>query len=344
MTVFLTKKQKKLMRERKRKKKLAESGNLENKDASVAQAPSPSTEQTRPNKRPRPSHETLAASISTFKPPAPVNNIVTIPKDLSTQEAKKFRKDARRKARAEGRDDSKLEFAVEGSHQSENPSSKKRKKDFPRINELVKEEKAKAEKEKILSSRAEAEAQLSEEIKGRYVAIDCEMVGIGSEGRKSVLARVSITNWKGEVLMDSFVKVPTRVTDFRTHVSGVTSKLIKGSDALDPADCREQVAAIIKGKIVVGHALKNDFDALMLHHPKDLIRDTSKYRPFQRFGGNKWRPRKLRDLVKEHVGLIIQQQGESHDSVDDARATMELFKSVRDSWERELEVKAKKGK
>ena len=43
----------------------------------------------------------------------------------------------------------------------------------------------------------------------------------------------------------------------------------------------------------------------------------------------------------EHLGRRIQVQGESHDSVDDARASMELFKLVKGKWEKELDEKKK---
>ena len=107
--------------------------------------------------------------------------------------------------------------------------------------------------------------------------------------------------------------------------------------------CRKHVAGLLKNKILVGHSLKNDLDALLLDHPKADIRDTAQHRPFQRASGRnggKWRPRKLRDLVKEHLGRDIQVEGESHDSTEDAEATMELFKLVRSSWERQLDKKA----
>ena len=113
---------------------------------------------------------------------------------------------------------------------------------------------------------------------------------------------------------------------------------------MEVAECREKVAKILKGKVLVGHALKNDFSALMLSHPKEDIRDTAKYRRFQRFGGNKWRPRKLRDLVKENLDMTIQEEGQSHDSVDDANAAMGLFKLARGEWESELHEKQKKGR
>lgn len=61
------------------------------------------------------------------------------------------------------------------------------------------------------------------------MAIDCEMVGVGPDGTESALARVSIVNYHGAVLMDKFVKPQEKVTDFRTEVSGVTpAHLVNG--------------------------------------------------------------------------------------------------------------------
>jgi RNA exonuclease 4 len=42
------------------------------------------------------------------------------------------------------------------------------------------------------------------------------------------------------------------------------------------------VADLIKDKVLVGHALQNDLDVLMLSHPRTMIRDTAKYRPYMR--------------------------------------------------------------
>lgn len=47
-----------------------------------------------------------------------------------------------------------------------------------------------------------------------------------------------------------------RVTDFRTFVSGVKAKHLKG--ALSLRQCQKEVAAILKNKFLVGHALSND--------------------------------------------------------------------------------------
>jgi RNA exonuclease 4 len=283
----------------------------------------------------------------TTAPSASSHRVITVPAGLSSKEAKKFRKEARRKARRDEISNDLITFRVEGEETTadEEPAQKKKQSNkrhhhFPRINELVEQDRQRQKQKE----RTEAEDSLSEEYKNRYVAVDCEMVGTGSEGRRSVLARVSCTDWYGNTLLDTYVKVPIHVTDFRTHVSGVQPKHLKNESAMDETECREKVASLLKNKIWVGHAVKNDLDALLLQHPVHMIRDTAKYRPFQRLAGNKWRPRKLRDLVNEHLQLSIQRAGESHDSVQDARATMELFKTVRTEWEKELELRQSKKK
>ena len=59
------------------------------------------------------------------------------------------------------------------------------------------------------------------ELRKFSVAIDCEMVGLGYLGSESALARVSIVNYHGHILLDSFVAPRERVSDCRTWVSGV---------------------------------------------------------------------------------------------------------------------------
>ncbi|KAI2491640.1 EXOIII-like protein [Fragilaria crotonensis] len=174
---------------------------------------------------------------------------------------------------------------------SDEPVKKKPKKSFPSINALLQQNKLDQSKQQQEAAVLQAQSALPSSYTSRYVAIDCEMVGIGTDGKQSALARVSMVDWHGEVLLDTFVQVPSRVTDFRTHVSGVTAKDIQpratnkdgshNGGAMDVKVCREKVAAILKDKILVGHALHNDLQALLLQHPKEDIRDTAKYRPFQ---------------------------------------------------------------
>ena len=79
----------------------------------------------------------------------------------------------------------------------------------------------------------------------------------------------------------------------------------------------------------------------MLDHPKRDTRDTSLYHPLTRPlrpeercvpGAPRGRGcRALRDLARQHLGLDIQ-RGE-HSSVDDARATLALYKKFAKKWE-----------
>ncbi|KAJ3272965.1 3'-5' exonuclease [Borealophlyctis nickersoniae] len=171
---------------------------------------------------------------------------------------------------------------------------------------------------------------------GKYVAIDCEMVGVGKDGIQSILARVSIVNFHGHTILDTFVSPQEHVTDFRTYVSGVTPALLKNAPSFQTTQTR--VAEILKDRIVVGHALKNDFAALLLDHPHRLIRDTSQYKPFRARARGK--SPALRKLARELLGLEIQ-RGE-HSSVEDARVAMLLYRSVRSEWERMLVAKSNK--
>ncbi|KAM4715489.1 RNA exonuclease 4 [Anableps anableps] len=169
------------------------------------------------------------------------------------------------------------------------------------------------------------------------VAIDCEMVGVGPDGEDSILARVSLVNKFGKCIYDKYVKPTEKVTDYRTAVSGIRPEDIK--DGEDVQTVQREVADILKGRIVVGHAIHNDLKILLLDHPKKLIRDTQKYKPFRRIAKSS-RP-SLKVLCREVLNVKVQ-QGE-HSSVQDAQATMRLYTLVKKQWEAEFNA-AKKNK
>ncbi|KAF7631953.1 hypothetical protein AFLA_012799 [Aspergillus flavus NRRL3357] len=165
---------------------------------------------------------------------------------------------------------------------------------------------------------------------GKYVAMDCEMVGVGpNPDNDSALARVSIVNFNGEQVYDSFVRPKEMVTDWRTHVSGILPKHMVEARSLEQV--QKDVAEIMDGRILVGHALRNDLDALLLSHPKRDIRDTSKHPPYRKIAGG-GSPR-LKMLASEFLGLDI--QSGAHSSVEDAKATMLLYRRDKDEFEKE---------
>mmetsp|Transcript_6629 Transcript_6629/g.18495 ORF Transcript_6629/g.18495 Transcript_6629/m.18495 type:complete len:225 (-) Transcript_6629:689-1363(-) len=89
----------------------------------------------------------------------------------------------------------------------------------------------------------------SVELKGP-VAIDCEMVGVGPEGKYSSLARVCIVNNLGNVLLDVYVKQKQKVADYRTFVSGIRPSDLKV--ALPLEEVQEKVHSIVK--VNAGHS------------------------------------------------------------------------------------------
>jgi len=175
-----------------------------------------------------------------------------------------------------------------------------------------------------------------------YFALDCEMVGVGDEGLESALARVCVVNWENQVVLDTFVKVKVPITDYRTYVSGVTQEDVESQNAMAYEDVRATVKNIIKGKILIGHALENDLNALKLTHPYSDTRDSATYAPFMREGIDQasgkmaMRPRKLRDLAWECLDRPIQKAGVAHSPIEDAVAALDLYKSVRNDWEKKL--------
>ena len=161
-----------------------------------------------------------------------------------------------------------------------------------------------------------------------YVACDCEMVGVGA-GRVSALARASLVNWNGKVVYDKFVRPKGKITDYRTRVSGVRKRDMDAAVNFDRA--QREVKELLHGKILVGHALKNDVEALKIKHPAHMVRDSALYRPLlKRNALGKWQANSLKNLSKL-LGHNIQ-SGE-HSSVEDARASMMVFRKHRDAWE-----------
>ena len=173
------------------------------------------------------------------------------------------------------------------------------------------------------------------------IALDCEMVGVGEDGRRSILARVSVVNEDGNVVLDTFVAPTEHVTDYRTRVSGVRPVDLRGAPPFK--EIQRKMADILRGRVLVGHALKNDLRCLLLDHPRRLTRDTALYRPLTRplraneraqdTGIARGRgSRSLKELCAQHLGLEI--QGGEHSSVDDARAALLLYQKHKHAWER----------
>lgn len=165
----------------------------------------------------------------------------------------------------------------------------------------------------------------------KQIAIDCEMVGIG-DGTESMIARVSIVNKYGDCVYDKYVKPREPVVDYRTPVSGIRPEQLINGDDFNVV--QKEVAEILRGRLLVGHALKHDLDVLYLSHPRRYLRDTSTYKPFRQL--SKGKTPSLKKLTYELLGREIQ-AGE-HNSVEDARAAMQLYMLYKNKWESERRI------
>ncbi|RWS28704.1 RNA exonuclease 4-like isoform X2 [Leptotrombidium deliense] len=193
-------------------------------------------------------------------------------------------------------------------------------------------------KKKIVETNKEEHLVKEKSFTGltRAVSMDCEMVGVGKDGEQSILARASIVNHFGHCIYDKYVKPTEKVTNYRTSVSGIRPHHLK--DGEDFKTVQKEVFEIIKGRILVGHAIKHDLQVLFLDHPRKDIRDTSRY--FKHISGGK--TPSLRRLSEQLLGVGIQ-SGE-HDSVEDARVAMRLYTMHRKAWESSVKSKKVKAK
>lgn len=156
----------------------------------------------------------------------------------------------------------------------------------------------------------------------KVVAIDCEMVEVDRWGEG--LARVSIVNYHGQVLMDKYV-IPEgdEITNYRTWVSGITpEKLDPEKGAIKFQEAKKEAHRLLKDKVIVGHSLKHDFQVLELPEtlrPKENVRDLTSYKKYQAFNeallqingekkamaGKPCGAKSLKRLSKDFLGVTI---------------------------------------
>jgi RNA exonuclease 4 len=163
------------------------------------------------------------------------------------------------------------------------------------------------------------------------IALDCEMV----EGTtiEHMLARVSLVDFEGRIVYDAYVKPTEAVVDYRTGITGITKEILdrKGEQF---SVVRKRAMEYLKGKVVVGHAVHHDFEALKIAQPDfSQIRDTCLYSALKP-PGRKSTP-SLRLLAEYWLDKNVQEN--AHSSVEDARTAMMIYKRFAEQWESHLE-------
>ncbi|KAI9290821.1 hypothetical protein K502DRAFT_353590 [Neoconidiobolus thromboides FSU 785] len=176
--------------------------------------------------------------------------------------------------------------------------------------------------EDVLAELLSTKFHLNEEYLSQYhyaLAIDCEMVGGGSRGSITLLARVSIVNYYGYTIFDKYVAPTQEVTDYRTWVSGIKEEHLRNAPSFEVV--QQHVLFLIKGKVLVGHSIRSDLKALKIDHPAHLRVDTTT--PIS-FGMNTNKVFSLKTLCYNLFNVGI--QNGSHSSEIDALATMAIYR------------------
>lgn len=74
-----------------------------------------------------------------------------------------------------------------------------------------------------------------------------------------------------------------QLTDYANmYIRAMYAQDLRADRTISLQQCQQEVSSLIKDKIVIGHALKNDLSVLMIKHSKTNIRDTSFYVPYMR--------------------------------------------------------------
>ncbi|KAJ7585940.1 ribonuclease H-like domain-containing protein [Mycena floridula] len=166
--------------------------------------------------------------------------------------------------------------------------------------------------------------------KGVYT-MSCIAIGVGPGGTISMLARVAIVDYRGQTVLDTYVVPTVKVTDYRTATTGIQPSHLSGSNAVQFSVVQEHVAKLLRGNIVVGHSLWNDFSVLGIAHPAVDTRDVGLYQPFQNALRSPKQVVGLQTLAWQLMQRRFQQQ--ESNPLENARAALDLYRTQQQDWE-----------
>uniref|UniRef100_A0A183C6F5 SECA_MOTOR_DEAD domain-containing protein n=1 Tax=Globodera pallida TaxID=36090 RepID=A0A183C6F5_GLOPA len=141
--------------------------------------------------------------------------------------------------------------------------------------------------------------------KPKKYALDCECVGIGPDGKDSMLARGM---GPGEV----------------------------DHPLLSFAEAQIEVKKLIPGNFLIGHQLDKDLKYLKMDHPAELTRDTAKAKFLRKRLGDEKNTPSLDKIYHQEFGVHMYKPGQEHDSVWDAKCPLRVYLKNEEEWEKEI--------
>ncbi|ESK98480.1 rna exonuclease 4 [Moniliophthora roreri MCA 2997] len=143
-----------------------------------------------------------------------------------------------------------------------------------------------------------------------------------------MVARVSLASYYGEKLLDTFVRPTHTIFDYRASTTNLTPANLYNAPSFQ--EVQQEVAAIIRNKVVVGHKLWMFLSIMGLSHPALRTRDLALFLPLRR----KLKSRRVVELeilvrvyMGRNLGIVFE------DPLENARASMDLFRSCQDLFE-----------
>ncbi|KAI7328932.1 hypothetical protein KC315_g6384 [Hortaea werneckii] len=167
-------------------------------------------------------------------------------------------------------------------------------------------------------------------------AVDCEFqeVYIEDLGKcRHRVGRVSIVNYDGRIIYDVFAFYPEeagkrkKLAPRRLGLGVYWEDIKLQNGACFIGEVERNVEAILhRAEVVVGHAVHNDIKVCSPGVWEGVeLRDTQVYEPYREWGVGRQRLPKLSVLAWSVLGWSI--QGQEHSSVEDAQATMLLYRA-----------------
>ncbi|THH32323.1 hypothetical protein EUX98_g1852 [Antrodiella citrinella] len=165
----------------------------------------------------------------------------------------------------------------------------------------------------------------------KYVAVGVQVVYYGNVTAKySMAARVTLVDYRGNVIYDSYVRPTQLVCDYRTEVTGLLPSHLAYAPEFQTVQL--QVAMLLRDKIIVGHALWQFLSVMGLSHPAIDTRDTALFLPFRK--SLKSKSSALIPLATLMHRLMNRQIGACGEvAVEEARAALDLYRSCEQTWE-----------